>query len=569
MVGISLDFSLEISNIEEYEEIIIPAGTSEVFNVEITNVSSIDLYYGIWYRLIEPTKINNDIIIARVEGTEGSTTDMVGFGSTTTTSIVIINKSSFDIKVNIGVSSSLTSTSDIEYLGNKYLITGTTEIAELKYKMAGSYVKYVGDNGCVGDDCLGHNANYTSDTSMGYCYTAENYNTAENFNYSADGWRIAYVDNGDVYLISAGSVECIATDKEGNAFSAIQSSYTESGIKHVANLNKQALNYCNSNYVVDGICSSNVAYAMNGNDFNKITTAFLENCEGNSNSGCGLENTLIDNNGFYWIADSKEEGFIYHWNPVLRGIGSNYSYDMGLRPVIKLDGDINVLSGTGTIDDPYRIYNGNTLINDLSTFLNNGINNASDWDKENGLITTNGSYSHIDAGMTNYEFGDSLSFVVRLKINELNSEEHYILSNLENGGASLKINNNYLVLEMYLDGEYYSYLSNYEVSTNEWLTIVCIYDGTDVSIYVNGIKQDINPESEEITFSGDVSISSMPFYIGGKPHRGAFITSLINATFDDVLIFDRVLSVEEIETDYSDVINASNKEGLLLYYNFK
>ena len=65
----------------------------------------------------------------------------------------------------------------------------------------GSYVKYIGSNGCVGRYCEGNNANYVSDNNMGYCTDVEH-------KYFVNGWRVAYIQNGNAYLISAGSPEC-------------------------------------------------------------------------------------------------------------------------------------------------------------------------------------------------------------------------------------------------------------------------------------------------------------------------------------------------------------------------
>ena len=51
----------------------------------------------------------------------------------------------------------------------------------------GSYVKYIGNNGCGNTNCDGTN------TSNGYCYDS-------NYKYNASGWRIAYIDSGSVYI---------------------------------------------------------------------------------------------------------------------------------------------------------------------------------------------------------------------------------------------------------------------------------------------------------------------------------------------------------------------------------
>ena len=68
----------------------------------------------------------------------------------------------------------------------------------------GSYVAYIGNNGCEGDYCSGVNAN-SSATSNGYC-------NGSTYEFIESGWRIAYVDDeGSTHLVSGGAPECVAT----------------------------------------------------------------------------------------------------------------------------------------------------------------------------------------------------------------------------------------------------------------------------------------------------------------------------------------------------------------------
>ena len=127
VVGLALNFNVGINNIEEYEELDIAAGEYKLFNVEIENATSDTLYYGIWYRMIEPTTKTSDITIARLEGIEITTSESIDASAIKTVSIIIINNSNSEITVDIGVASSATNTTDIGYLRGKYLITSTAE----------------------------------------------------------------------------------------------------------------------------------------------------------------------------------------------------------------------------------------------------------------------------------------------------------------------------------------------------------------------------------------------------------------------------------------------------------
>ena len=83
------------------------------------------------------------------------------------------------------------------------VFTSATSSKLLNTVKSGSYVKYVGDNGCEGTHCEGYNANYVSEVETGYCSSVSNFNS--------NGWRVAYIKDGSAYLISAGAPECLGT----------------------------------------------------------------------------------------------------------------------------------------------------------------------------------------------------------------------------------------------------------------------------------------------------------------------------------------------------------------------
>ena len=128
VAGLGLQFNVDITNVEEYEKFTIPAGTTYKFNIKLNNASATDIiYYGIWYRMIEPSKKTSDILIGKIKGTEVATSGSIEALSDITVSIVIINNSINDITIDIGVGSSITATTDIEYLDGRYLIKGEVE----------------------------------------------------------------------------------------------------------------------------------------------------------------------------------------------------------------------------------------------------------------------------------------------------------------------------------------------------------------------------------------------------------------------------------------------------------
>lgn len=234
--------------------------------------------------------------------------------------------------------------------------TKSTDRVYLNQVEPGSYVRYVGANGCDGKTCEGQNANYVNDSDMGYCYS-------NNFKFLVNGWRVAYIKDDNTYLISAGSMDCLCTNSDGTSSSSCSSSVRDSDTKsHYDMLNKMALKYCNEKYAYNGTCDINSVWAMNDSDFQNIigTSLSSNSCVGKfSDKSCGYTNDLIDNGGYYWFADSDNSSSnLFFWMPFNIGVSSNNSsYAYGVRPVLRLAANIVVVGGSGTYQDPYIIKN--------------------------------------------------------------------------------------------------------------------------------------------------------------------------------------------------------------------
>lgn len=197
----------------------------------------------------------------------------------------------------------------------------------------GSYVKY-----CVDDKCEFNNVNYVSDTDMGYC----DYNSDRKF--TSNGFRVAYVKYGSVYLISGGALSC------GDYESLID-------------VDK----YCNKDLVYQGKCNNNNIRFMNSDDFvNIINYEYghgsidkISTCADKlSDEKCGYNNSMIDNGGFYWFNSNSDDNY-YFWDADNRGVGvTDSKYEIGNRVVIKLSTSLVVESGSGTVNDPYVVVKG-------------------------------------------------------------------------------------------------------------------------------------------------------------------------------------------------------------------
>lgn len=355
-VGISFDFNLNIQDVEEYESIFVDSYDAKLFNVKINNNTTNTIYYGVWYRMTESTNINNDIVIAKLEDSEADTSGSIDGSKDKTVSIIIKNKTDKNIKIDFGVSSSDKDTNNIEYLDGKRLISGVDKITYLNKTIAGSYVNYIGNNGCTGNSCTGENANYVDKDNMGYCQDSKH-------KILKNGWQIAYIKDESVYLVSAGSLECIATNNTGKVSltnKKIDSFEQTAGTpQHITNLNTEALKYCNEEFSMDNLCNNNTTWAMNDTDLNIINNMPPKACYKNHSESCDGVNDIITGSGDYWLATNFDKGTTnYYWdstnNYLLDGDTSN---GYGLRPIIKLDPNVYIVDGDGTSNNPYIIAN--------------------------------------------------------------------------------------------------------------------------------------------------------------------------------------------------------------------
>ena len=204
----------------------------------------------------------------------------------------------------------------------------------LKDFPVGSYVQYVGNNGCSGLSCNGENANYVDVDNMGYC-------SDSNYHFITSGFRIAYIKDNTAYLVSAGSLECLC-DKKNNSKDCVN--FKEVDVdSFISYLDKISLKYCNSKYVYDGVCNDDSVWSLRFSD--------VDNMLNNSDS---YQNSLIDNGGYYWYINSLSKE-IFSWNPTVRDFSNEKNSVYGVRPVIRMDSSVLVVGGSGTYEDPYVI----------------------------------------------------------------------------------------------------------------------------------------------------------------------------------------------------------------------
>ena len=219
-------------------------------------------------------------------------------------------------------------------------------------------------------------------------------------------------------------------------------------------------------------------------------------------------------------------------------------------------------------------------IEDLSGNENNGVNHAQLWTEE-GLTTSidENNLGYVDCGLANHDFEDSISIILRFKIN--NNDLEYNSRLISNANA---LSPNFI--NIVLNGSQYEApnlfsaswgggifltANNDKVNIGTWYTIVSKINSTEGSIYING-EQKIKRSNMELQ-----TPTSYPFCLGGICVGNRVINSAM-ATYSDVLIFDSDLTDAEIRENFSGEIdkgqvldkyvNNESNQDLLLYYKF-
>ena len=148
------------SEIVEYERLTIKSKEKKVIEYTVNNNTNSSLYYGVWYEMINPSSINDDIIIGKSEDTTSDTLGQLSSGSNAKVLFVIENKSSSNIVINVGVGYS--ETSSLNLPTNRNLITEV-------YKESVLATEYITElyNNASKTTITNNNINYSYATSVG------------------------------------------------------------------------------------------------------------------------------------------------------------------------------------------------------------------------------------------------------------------------------------------------------------------------------------------------------------------------------------------------------------------
>jgi len=186
-----------------------------------------------------------------------------------------------------------------------------------------------------------------------------------------------------------------------------------------------------------------------------------------------------------------------------------------------------------------------TVALDSSPSGNNGtLNGNAAWAEGylGGAISLDGTNSYIDVGASDvFNLTEQVTLALWIKPNDLNNGQHNHWLGKGDHAYAIKHNvNNNIEFFVYDAGDWHSVnYTGYDDSYNgEWHHMAGTYDGTAVTIYVDGIF------GIEAAYSGGIAVSTHRVRIGeNSEETGRYSDGVI----DDARIYSRALTLEEIQ----------------------
>jgi len=221
--------------------------------------------------------------------------------------------------------------------------------------------------------------------------------------------------------------------------------------------------------------------------------------------------------------------------------------------------------GTGTNAQDFSTYGNNGTLKNMNHGIDNCTGNCSGWTtsgKFGSALQFDGVDDYVDFGtdsslsmtraitMETWVFPTiNVTFrprIIRFGVSESNNQGSHLAFGGGTGNDSF---------EFYVgNGSVRKYARSLQ-TLNSWSHIIGTFDGNNVKLYVNGV----NTDSDSFGYQTNISYNNSNHYVGIYSNTGT--KSPFNGTIDEVRIYNRALSEEEI--------NASYNAGVYrLYHNF-
>ena len=172
----------------------------------------------------------------------------------------------------------------------------------------------------------------------------------------------------------------------------------------------------------------------------------------------------------------------------------------------------------------------------------------------NNLKVNNGNLvienNYLNIGLSSFK-DNAISNVFRIKFDNLSDDKIYIISNgnfsyyYDAKNKKFGFQNEEVVVNS----------DNYTLESNRWYLIGYTYDSNKVNFYVNGVK------IGTVSINGIINKSNSDFVVATDSSHKV----VSNITVGDILIYNRILTDNEITSNYKDSIRVIN-DGLVSGY---
>ena len=168
----------------------------------------------------------------------------------------------------------------------------------------------------------------------------------------------------------------------------------------------------------------------------------------------------------------------------------------------------------------------------------------------NDELILDGVDDYVDLGFKGYDFQNSISYVVYIKMITITTNEHnIIIGNWYNytgnrGGGGLYVHSDHRIIYDVFNGENWITPSTDNiVTTDTYYTIVGTFENNSAKIYVDG-----ELKNEETTPDNALGISDGPVRIGGfTGNTENYLHHFGNFAIKEAMIYDRALTQEEVK----------------------
>lgn len=186
------------------------------------------------------------------------------------------------------------------------------------------------------------------------------------------------------------------------------------------------------------------------------------------------------------------------------------------------------------------------ILKDKSGNNNDGILNGFDNTTTSGYtdegLVFDGINDFVNIGFANYDFQNSVSYIIYTKVFSTSSGSNdYLFGNWESNGGGILITSQDLIDFELFDGEKYYTTFSTPIDVNQYHTIIGIYDGNDLKLYIDGNLM-------ATTNLSKMTSSSVSILLGANP-------SMNNASHDnskmqlkEAMLYDRALTEDEVKT---------------------